>query len=98
MRPNPQEPDAMTARQQLARLLPLASLVVLVMAGLRGVVPAPRWNGSLRGDGVAIGLALEVMFGVLLVITLRREAAARRAARDLRYREGDEEIAPAAAL
>jgi hypothetical protein len=88
----------MTARQQLARLLPLALLVVLVMAGLRGVVAAPRWNGPLRGDGVAIGLALEAVFGVLLVITLRREAAARRALPHQPYREGDDEIAPAAAL
>jgi Domain of unknown function (DUF4129) len=88
----------MTARQQLARLLPLALLVVLVMAGLRGIVPAPRWNGPLRADGVAIGLAVEVVFGVLLVITLRREAAARRAARGRRYSEADDEIAPAAAL
>jgi hypothetical protein len=88
----------MTARQQLARLLPLALLVVLVMAGLRGVVPAPRWNGPLRADGVAIGLAVEVVFGVLLVITLRREAAARRAARVRPFSEADDEIAPAAAL
>ena len=43
----------MTARQQLARLLPLALLAVLVFAGLRGAVPAPRWNGPLRADGVA---------------------------------------------
>ena len=39
----------MTARQQIARLLPLVLLVVLVIAGLRGVVPAPRWNGPLQG-------------------------------------------------
>jgi len=52
----------MTARQQLARLLPLVLLVVLVLAGLRGVVAAPRWNGPLKADGVAIGIALEVVF------------------------------------
>ena len=39
----------MTARQQIARLLPLVLLVVLVLAGLRGAVPAPRWNGPLQG-------------------------------------------------
>ncbi|HEX8006596.1 MAG TPA: DUF4129 domain-containing protein [Trebonia sp.] len=71
----------MTARQQFARLLPLVLLIVLAMAGLRGAVAAPKWNGPLRGDGVAIGLILEVVLGVLLVITRRRDRAARRAAR-----------------
>jgi len=43
----------MTARQQIARLLPLVLLFVLVIAGLRGVVAAPGWNGpSSRRDGV----------------------------------------------
>jgi hypothetical protein len=49
----------MTARQQIARLLPLVLLVVLVIAGLRGSVPAPGWNGPLRAYGIAIGIALE---------------------------------------
>jgi hypothetical protein len=49
----------MTARQQLARLLPLVLLVVLVITVLRGAVPAPRWNGPLKADGIAIGIALE---------------------------------------
>ena len=88
----------MTARQQLARLLPLALLVVLVFAGLRGAVPAPRWNGPLRAGGVAIGLALEGVLGVLLVITLRRGAAAARAARGRPYTEADDETDVAALL
>ena len=70
----------MTTRQQMARLLPLVLLVVLIIAGLRGAVPAPRWTGPLRADGVAIGIALEVVFGVLLAVVRVREAAARRAA------------------
>ncbi len=86
----------MTARQQLARLLPLGLLVVLAMAGLRGAVPAPRWNGPLRGGGVAIGIALEVVLGVLLVITLRRDAQAQRAVLDRPYGETDETDVPAA--
>jgi hypothetical protein len=69
----------MTARQQFARLLPPTLLIILAMAGLRGTVAAPRWDGPLRGDGVAIGLILEVVLGVLLVTTLRRERAARTA-------------------
>ena len=70
----------MTARQQIARLLPLMLLVVLVAAGLRGAVPAPRWNGPLKAYGVGIGIALEVVFGVLLLVVRARDAAAKRAA------------------
>ena len=69
----------MTARQQLARLLPLALLVVLAIAGLRGAVAVPRWNGPLRAEGVAVGVILEVVLGVLLVITIRRDFTAMRA-------------------
>ena len=68
----------MTARQQLVRLLPLVLLVVLVIAGLRGVVPAPRWSGPLKADGVAIGIGLEVLFAVLLAAVRVRQARARR--------------------
>ena len=68
----------MTARQQLARLLPLALLVVLAIAGLRGALPPLRWNGPLRTAAVPVGVALEVVLGVLLTITVRRERAARR--------------------
>ncbi len=75
----------MTARQQIARLLPLVLLVVLVIAGLRGVVPAPGWNGPLKAYGVAIGLAVEVIFGVLLLVVIRRDAEARRAAESRPY-------------
>ena len=88
----------MTARQQLARLLPLALLVVLVFAGLRGAVPAPRWNGPLRAGGVTIGLALEGVLGVLLVITLHRGAAAARAARGRPQVGADDETDVAAVL
>jgi hypothetical protein len=62
----------MTARQQLARLLPLVLLILVAIAGLRGQVTAPKWTGPLRADGVVIGLVLEVILGTLLVITFRR--------------------------
>jgi Domain of unknown function (DUF4129) len=88
----------MTARQQLARLLPLALLVVLAVVGLRGVVPAPRWNGPLRAEGVAIGLALEVVFGTLLVIVIRRDGAERRATARRPLSEVDDDISVPAAL
>ena len=81
----------MTARQQIARLLPLVLLIVLVIAGLRGVVPAPRWNGPLKAYGLAIGIVLEVVFGALLLVVRSREAAARRAASARPYDRADEE-------
>ncbi len=66
------------------RLLPLALLIILGLAGLRGAVATPRWDGPLHRDGVAIGIALEVVLLILLLITVRRiesgnqEAAARK--------------------
>ncbi|HWG03010.1 MAG TPA: DUF4129 domain-containing protein [Trebonia sp.] len=69
----------MTARQQLARLLSLALLILLAIAGLRGVVTAPRWTGPLKSDGLVIGLVLEVILGVLLVVTLRRDHVSKNA-------------------
>ncbi len=69
---------AMTARQQLARLLPLAALVALAIIGLRGQVAGPRWDGPLKAYGVVIGIALEVILGGLLLVTFYRERAARR--------------------
>jgi hypothetical protein len=68
----------MTARQQLARLLPLATLVGLAIVGLRGQVAGPRWDGPLKAYGVIIGLALEVILGALLVAVYYREHVARR--------------------
>jgi hypothetical protein len=88
----------MTARQQIARLLPLVLLVILIVAGLRGEVSVPRWNGPLKADGVAIGLVLEVILAALLTVTLRRDAAARRAAERRPYTGEDAEIEPSAAL
>ena len=88
----------MTARQQIARLLPLVLLVILVVAGLRGEVSAPRWNGPLKADGVAIGLALEVILAALLIVTLRRDAVARRAAERRPYTGEDVDVEPSAAL
>ena len=60
-------------------VLPLALLVILGLAGLRGTVIRPRWNGPLRHDALVIGLALEVVLGVLLVLTKRRQSQAARA-------------------
>jgi hypothetical protein len=88
----------MTARQQIARLLPLVLLVILVAVGLRGQVTAPRWDGPLKSDGVPIGLALEVVLAALLIVTLRRDAVT-RPAYDWRPPTGEPaDVEPAAAL
>jgi hypothetical protein len=88
----------MTARQQIARLLPLVLLVILVAAGLRGEVASPRWNGPLKSDGVPIGLALEVILGTLLVITFRRDAVAGRAAAQRPYTGEPADLEPSGVL
>jgi hypothetical protein len=61
-------------------VLPLALLIILGLAGLRGAVTAPHWNGPLRRDGLVIGLVLEVILGFLLLLTARRRSAAARTA------------------
>jgi hypothetical protein len=66
--------------QPWTQVLPLVLLILLGLAGLRGVVTAPGWNGPLQHDGVVIGLTLEVVLGVLLAATVRRRARASRAA------------------
>jgi Domain of unknown function (DUF4129) len=68
----------MTARQQLARLLPLAVLVLLAAVGLRGGVTGLGWNGPLRAYGAIIGLVLEVIFGALLGFLSYRESVTAR--------------------
>ena len=88
----------MTARQQIARLLPLGLLVVLVIAGLRGAVPAPGWNGPLRAYGTPIGIALEVLCGGLLIMVRVRERAERRAAERRPYSAEEQDIEPQEAL
>jgi hypothetical protein len=56
-------------------VLPLTLLIVLGLAGLRGAMTGPRWNGPLRHDAVVIGIVLEVSLGVLLGLTVRRSRA-----------------------
>ncbi|MCW2935019.1 MAG: hypothetical protein JWM19_5981 [Actinomycetia bacterium] len=68
----------MTARQQLARLLPVAVLVLLAAVGLRGNIAGLGWYGPLRAYGVIIGLVLEVLLGALLGFTFYRDRAAAR--------------------
>jgi hypothetical protein len=71
-------PEARAGSSPWPLVLPLALLIILGMAGLRGSVVQPRWNGPWHRDGVAVGIALEVLLGVLLVMTLRRRSASLR--------------------
>ena len=73
----PGRPGGVPGQWQL--VLPLTLLIILGLAGLRGVVVKPRWNGPLHQDAVAIGIALEAVLIALLTITFRRRAAAARA-------------------
>ena len=86
----------MTARHQVARLLPLVLLVVLVIAGLRGAVPAAGWTGPLARDYVPVGIALEVILITLLAVVRVREHRARALA-DARPAE-DTGVEPGTAL
>jgi hypothetical protein len=88
-RADPESP-ASTGQEQTPRLaaahywppvLVLALLIILGMAGLRGSVTGLRWNGPLWQDRVIVGIVLEIILGILLVITLRRRAVASRARR-----------------
>ena len=58
-------------------MLPLVLLIILGLAGLRGAVATPRWNGPLHRDALAVGVALEVVFVTLFVITLGRTESGR---------------------
>lgn len=65
---NPSRPVAAAA----VRVLPPALLLVLVMAGLRGAVGPPRFNGPYKQYGVAIGAGLAVILIALLIATAIR--------------------------
>jgi hypothetical protein len=88
----------MTGRQQIVRLLPLVLLVVLVIVGLRGAVPPPRWDGPLRTDGIAIGIGLEVILAAALTTVLIRDRGARRSAARQTYDESKADLQPAEAI
>ena len=48
------------ARALLLRLLPLTLLIIVGLAGLRGGMAAPKWNGPMQRDKLAVGLAVEI--------------------------------------
>ncbi len=57
--------------------LPVTVLIIAGLAGLLDEVTAPRWDGPLHGDPVAVGVALEIVLGIMLVLTIRRLATTR---------------------
>jgi Domain of unknown function (DUF4129) len=63
-----------------ARVLPLALLILLALAGLRGAVATPRWTALERSRGTAMCCVLMVVLIALLVILLRRRRGARTTA------------------
>lgn len=76
-----EQTPCLAAAQYWPPVLVLALLIILGMAGLRGSVTGLSWNGPLWQDRVVVGIAFEIILGILLVITLRRRAAASRARR-----------------
>jgi len=62
----------LTAQDWLVRLLPVALLIVVGLAGLRGAVGTLRWDGPLHQDAVVLGVVLEVVIVTLFVILLVR--------------------------
>jgi Domain of unknown function (DUF4129) len=64
----------LTAQDWLVRLLPVALLIVVGLAGLRGAVGTLRWDGPLHQDAVVLGVVLEVVIATLFVIVLVRNA------------------------
>ena len=65
---------ALTAQDWLVRLLPLVLLIVAGLAGLRGAVGNPRWDGPLHQDAPVVGVALGVVIVILFVILLLRRS------------------------
>lgn len=58
------------------RVIPPALLLVLALAGLRGSIAKPSWNGPMHRAGIGVGAALIVILATLLIITwLRRRRA-----------------------
>jgi hypothetical protein len=53
-------------------VLPVALLILAGLTGLRGGVTAPRWDGPLHGDAIAVGVALEIVLGTMLGFAIRR--------------------------
>ncbi|HEX5293688.1 MAG TPA: DUF4129 domain-containing protein [Streptosporangiaceae bacterium] len=70
--PEPAAGAELTAQDWLVRLLPVALLIVVGLAGLRGAVGTVSWDGPLHQDAVIVGVALEAVIATLFAILLVR--------------------------
>jgi uncharacterized protein DUF4129 len=71
-------------------VLPLTLMIIVALTGLRGELTGLRWDGPLHGDPVPVGIALEVVLGIMLAITTWRYVIGAHA--------GTVEAAPASAV
>ena len=62
----------LTAQYWLVGVLPVALLIVVGLAGLRGAVGTLSWDGPLHRDAAVVGVVLEVVIVTLFVILLVR--------------------------
>ena len=65
-------PETGSAPRWPVLVLPLALMIVVALAGLRGELHGLRWDGPLHGDPVAVGVVLEAILAIMLVIAARR--------------------------
>ena len=56
----------LTAQDWLVRLLPVALLIVVGLAGLRGAVGPVSWDGPLHREAVIVGVDLEAVIATLV--------------------------------
>src|SRR4249920_1763447 len=68
--PEPAAGAGLTAQDWLVRVLPVALLIAVGLAGLRGAVGTLRWDGPLHQDAVVVGVVLEAVIVTLFVILL----------------------------
>jgi hypothetical protein len=81
------QPDAEGAEGDAgypSQVIPVALLIGVVIVGLIGAVARPRWTGPLHGQAEAVGIALEVVLGALLIVTARKRDDSAEVAQRLR--------------
>jgi hypothetical protein len=87
------QPDVEGDAGYPSQLIPVGLLVAVTIVGLIGAVARPRWTGPLHAQAEGVGIALEVILGALLIVTLRRRGDSSDVA--LRVRAGLRALLPA---
>lgn len=94
--PGQEPPGGLSSGGWPVRVIPLALLLILALAGLRGSIARPRWSGPMHNAAVGVGVALTVVLAILLTATwLRRRRAL---AQEPAQQEADAEADVAAKL